>query len=156
MTTKSQKNAKKLSRAPQVRPRALQSARPGACAALEALLSRSWDVPGAPWAVQNAAQSTKMQAQSRFFGIFCIFFSTSLLASIFGALNFATISTETLKISVSPRRERNFRKIDVFRLATKFHRKITSPNLRSESPNHKQIVTTRTKAQKNVEKREVK
>ena len=81
---------------------------------LQPLLGCSWGVPDESWAVQNTVRSANMQARNCFLRILSTFFSMSLLASIFGVLNFATICTETLKISVSPRRERNFRKIDFF------------------------------------------
>ena len=92
---------------------------------------------------------------SRFFSIFHWFWRSKIDGFL---IDFWTWSenVDFVKISVSPRWEHDFRKIDFFRLATKLHRKITSKSLRFESPNRKQIVKTRTKAQKNVEKREVK
>ena len=79
-------------------------------AALGTLLGRPGRAPGR----LKRSQEHQISSPKLFFAHFFASFSMSLLASIFGALNFATIGTETLKISVSPRRERNFRKIDFF------------------------------------------
>ncbi len=79
-------------------------------AALGTLLGRPGRAPG----LLKRSQEHQISSPKLFFAHFLHLFSISLLASIFGALSFATIGTETLKISVSPRRERDFCKIDFF------------------------------------------
>ena len=77
--------------------------------------SRSWDALGPPRAAPGHPKrgpAHQNASPKQFFMNFSHLFSTSLFASIFGALKSATICTEPLNIRVSPRREHDFHKIE--------------------------------------------
>ena len=80
----------------------------------------------------------------------------SLLASIFGALNFATIGTETLKNKRFASTGARFSQNQFFRLAIEFYRKMTSQTLHFGSQKSPKFVKNREKALNIAKKGEVK
>ena len=104
-----------------MRPRAPESVTKGAHLTLPQLLGPSWAAlgalpgrpgraPGRPKRSPERQNASQKQFLTHFFASFC----RGAFRIDFFTLNFATICTEALKISIFPRENVYFRKIDFF------------------------------------------
>mgnify|MGYP006894005725 CR=1 FL=1 len=121
MMNKSIKNRRNMWKISKKRPRAPQSVTKGADLNLPQLLGPSWAALGALLGYPGRAPGRPKRSQERqnsspkpFSAYFFVFFFHVAFRIDFCTLKFATICTETLKISIFPRENTHFHKIDFF------------------------------------------